>query len=536
MAVTRAEPGSFNRFVTARAGEELVTLLTHATLVRVNRVTGDLEPRLAREWTESPDGLTWTLKLREDVKFSDGQPFTSADVLFTFQVLGDARAESVLAPAIRVGDTPVTCRAMDATTIAITLPAPHGPGLAMLDSIPILPRHRLLAVLEAGTFRAAWSATTPPAEIAGLGPFMIESYAPGQSLALVRNPHFWGRDAQGRALPYLDRLDLRFVADQNAELLQVQSGAADVTTGALRAEDLATLRPLEQSGAIQLVTVGVGINTDALWFNLTPGAKTARTRPWLQRAELRRAISHAIDRQAIINQVHLGAAEPVWGPVTPGHGPWHLPDLPRTEHDAARAASLLAAIGLSDRNGDGMREDARGAAARFTLVTQKGHSARERTAAMLQEQLRRVGLAVDVVTLDAGTLYSQYVAGEYEAMFFGVESNTRDPAANVEFWRSSGGFHFWNPKQPTPATPWETQIDNLMRQQATTRDPVARRALFADVQRAYAAELPMIHVAAPRVTLAISTRVRGATPAVLQPPVLWNAEVLSVRGAPARRQ
>jgi peptide/nickel transport system substrate-binding protein len=533
VAVTRAEPRSFNRFVTPRAGEELVSVLTQATLVRVNRATGEIEPRLARQWTESPDGLTWTLSLREGVKFSDGQPFSSADVLFTFQVLNDAQAASDLAPTIRVAGQSVTARAADAHTVIITLPAAHGPGLAMLDSVPILPRHKLAAALDGGTFRTAWSATTPPSDLAGLGPFMIEAYVPGQSLALVRNPHFWGRDSQGRALPYLDRVDLRFIPDQSAELLQIQSGAADLTTGALRADDLATLRPAETAGKITLATVGVGVNNDALWFNLTPGAAPARGRPWLQRVELRRAISHAIDRQAIINSAYLGAAEPVWGPVTPGHGAWHLPDLPRTDHDPARAKALLTAIGFTDRNRDAMLEDASGAPVRFTILTQKGHTIRERVVAMFQEQLRQVGLAVDVVTVDPGTLFKHYTARDYDAIYFGFESNTKDPTMNVEFWTSGGTFHLWHPAQKQPATPWEAQIDDLIRRQAASRDLAVRRQLFADAQRVLAEHLPTIHVAAPRVTIAIGSRVHGATPSVLQPPVLWNAELLSVSGGAA---
>jgi peptide/nickel transport system substrate-binding protein len=249
----------------------------------------------------------------------------------------------------------------------------------------------------------------------------------------------------------------------------------------------------------------------------------------LQRAELRRAVSYSIDREAIVNQVYLGAATPVWGPITPGHGRWHVPDLPRETPDLDRARSLLAEVGLRDANGDGTLEDVRGTPARFTILTQKGHTIRERVVAALQEQLRRVGFTVDVVALDAGTLLAQYKARDFDAMYFGVESNTTDPSSSTGFWMSSGLFHFWDPLQKTPGTPWEARIDDLMRQQGTTRDAVARQRIFADVQRIHAEERPTIHVAAPQVTIAIGSRVAGATPAVLQPPVLWNAEVLGIR-------
>jgi peptide/nickel transport system substrate-binding protein len=511
--------------------EELVSLLTHATLVRVNRVTGVLEARLARDWTTSPDGLTWTIRLREGVTFSDGKPFTAADVVFTLRALYDPRVNSAMATALRIAGRPLTARAMDDHTVVIIFPAPYGPGLSVLDSLPILPSHLLQAALDAGTFRDAWGVTTPPDQIAGLGPFMIQEYRAGERLTFTRNPHFWGRDADGRTLPYLDQIELQIVPEQNAEMLRLEAGEVELTTSEARSEDMATLKPLEARGALQLVAAGVTISPDVLWFNLTPGASSAKGRPWLQNADLRRAISFAVDRQAIVNTVYLGAAEPAWGPITSSHGEWFLPDLPKTDFNANQSRALLGSLGLTDRNGDGMLEDSAGKPARFSILTQKGQTIRERTVAMLQEQLRRVGLAVDVVAVEQGAIFQHYGDRDYDAIYFWAPSDATDPARNLDFWLSSGSFHFWNPEQKTPATPWEAKIDDLMRKQSTAVDPVERRRLFAEVQRTLAGELPVLYFAAPKVFIAMSARVHGATPSVLSPSVLWNAEVLSVTPA-----
>ena len=156
--------------------EELLSLLTQATLVRVNRATGALEPRLAESWTQSPDGLTWTLKLREGLTFSDGAPFTSADVVFSVEALYDERTGSELASSIRIAGKPLSASALGGHTVVVVFPGPYGPGLSLLDSLPILPSHKLSGPLQAGTFREAWSMATAPGEIAGLGPFVVESY------------------------------------------------------------------------------------------------------------------------------------------------------------------------------------------------------------------------------------------------------------------------------------------------------------------------------------------------------------------------
>lgn len=529
----RIEPRTFNRYVAPQQAEELVSRLTQATLVRLDRTTRRLEPRLAREWSGSPDGLAWTLKLREGVTFSDGAPFTSADVLFSFQVLYDPGVRSEIASSLLIEGKPLRVRALDASTVVVILPAPYGPGIALLDAVPILPRHKLKAAFDAGTFREAWSVTTPISEIVGLGPFVVREYAPGERLVFGRNPHFWRRDTGGRTLPYLDRLELQFVPDQNAEVLRLQSGDVDLISNQVRFEDLASLRDLQTKGQITLHEAGVSISPDMMWFNLDPTAKSARQRPWLQREDLRRAISSAVNREAIVNTVFLGEALQISGPITPGHGEWFLPELPQPAFDSAEASRLLASIGLSDRNGDGLLDDERGQTAKFSVLTQKGHSVRERSASMVQEQLRKVGLQIDVVPLETRSMIDLWGKGEYDAIYFAIEFDSFDPARHLDFWMSSGAFHFWHPRQVSPSTTWEARIDALMTTQSTTLDPVERKRIFADAQRILAEHAPVLYFAAPKVILATNSRVRGVMPSVLSPSVLWNAEMISVSRPPA---
>ena len=106
----------------------------------------------------------------------------------------------------------------------------------------------------------------------------------------------------------------------------------------------------------------------------------------------------------------------------------------------------------------------------------------------------------------------------------------------MDFWMSSGPFHVWNPGQAKPGTVWESEIDDLMRRQVTSTNTLERRRLFSAAQRAFAAHRPALYFAAPKITVAMSSRLRGATPAILAPPVLWNAEVLSIAPASAARK
>jgi peptide/nickel transport system substrate-binding protein len=531
-ATVRSEPATFNRYVAADRTSELIATLTHARLARINRQTEVLEPWLAESWTRSDDGLTYTLRLREGVRFSDGEPFTSADVLFAFEAVYDDRVGSPIGEFLKIRGERLDVAAPDAHTIVITFPSPWGPGLRLLDGLPILPRHRLEPAWREGTLRQAWGLATPPDQMAGLGPFMLTEYVSGQRVVLGRNPHYWRRGGDGAPLPYLDRLTILIVPDQDAELLRLESGQTDLLQSEIRPEDHASLRRAAGQGRVQLVDLGPRMEADFLWFNLRPGAKAGDPRErWLQSRELRLAVSHAVDREAFVDTVFLGAAVPVYWPVSPANTQWYVPGLPEQPYDPALAREILAGIGLRDRTGDGWLEDEEARPARFALLTHRGNTARERSASVLQQSLERIGIRVDVVALEMGALVSQFSSGDYDAVYFGFDTPDTDPSSHREFWLSSGLFHLWNPRQPVPATSWERRIDELMEQQAATDDQVERRRLFAEVQRIYAGQIPALCFAVPRAIVAMSARVENATPSVFLPQVLWNADVLAARSA-----
>jgi peptide/nickel transport system substrate-binding protein len=526
-ATLRSEPGTFNRFGPNGNSTpvEAVTRLTHATLVRLNRATGDYEPWLAEKWTASPDGRVFTLTLRDGVAFSDGAPFSSDDVLFTFRALYDPSTQSPLASGVMVQKKPLQVTAPDRRTVVVTFPAPFTAGVAMLDNVPIYPKHQLQATLDAGAFGTAWGTGTKPGTMAGLGPFVLSEHLPGQRLTFTRNPHYWQKDAAGTALPYLDSIVMEFVASQDAEILRLQAGSADLMTHAeVRPIDIASLRKLRDQGSLQMAEVGIGLDPNMLWFNLAPGPAARKAKPWLQRIEFRQAISYAVNRDAIVNSVYLGAAVPIYGPVTPGNRTWYSDAAPKYPHDPAKAKALLSGLGLIDRNGDGMLEDAAGQPAQFSILAQKGNI-RENVATVIQEQLRLAGIRADVVGLDSPAMFGRFGAGQYESIYHGFQASSLDPAMNMDFWMSRGSFHVWNFGPPAP---WEQRIDDLMQKQVAATSLPERQQLFAEVQKVLGENVPVICFVAPKVWVAMTSRVGGATPVLLDPKILWNPETLYV--------
>ena len=513
-ASIRTEPRNFARFGPPETTTYLVALLTQAGLIRINRVTDDFEPWLAQSWTRSADGRQYTIKLRPNVRFSDGQPLTSDDVVFSF----DAAYIAGWTDSLKVDGRRLVVAAVDPLTVTVTFPGPFAPGLRILDNMIVLPRHKLGAAWKNGTLQTAWGLSTPPSELAGLGPFVLSAYQPGQRLVFVRNPNYWRRDSAGAALPYLDRVTLDVVPDQSTELLRLESGQGDMTASEMPSDAYASLKRGADEGKLRLYDLGPALNPDLLWINLKPGAFAGDPRAsWLQRDELRRAISLAVDRQLFVDTVFLGAGVPIFGPVTSANRRWYWSGIPAVPHDPDQARKLLASIGVNAQR-----------PARLTILTQKGRPTLERGVSVIRDELKKVGVMVDVAALEGNALVQQIYSGKYDAVYFNFLTTDTDPALSTDFWLTSGSAHFWNPEQKTPATAWEAEIDALIRAQAVEPDAAARKRMFDRVQEIFAEHQPAIYFAAPRIFAASSTRVGNVMPAILRPQLLWAPDTLTV--------
>ncbi len=155
----------------------------------------------------------------------------------------------------------------------------------------------------------------------------------------------------------------------------------------------------------------------------------------------------------------------------------------------------------------------------------------ERGAAVVRDDLQKVGIAVDLVPLETNSVQQRVLGGDFETAFIQFTFSDPDPALSKDFWLSTGSSHFWNPAQSTPATEWEREIDELMAKQSSTVDEGERQKLFNDVQRILADNLPIIYFAAPRVFIGTSARLINLTAALTRPPVMWSVDTLAVTPA-----
>jgi peptide/nickel transport system substrate-binding protein len=535
----RAEPKTLNPIVAMDAPSQEVIATMQADLVHINRRTQLTEPALAESWKISRDGLRYTLRLRRGLRFSDGQPVDADDVLFSFHVYLD---ESVHAPQrdlLIVGGKPIEVRKLDARTVVFTLSKPYGARERLFDGFAILPRHLLEKPYREGKLAQFWFLATPPNELAGLGPFRLKEYVPGERLVLERNPYYWKKDSKGVQLPYLNELEFLFVPNSDAQVLRFQSGDTDVITG-LTADNFSVLSRLAKN--VSMTDAGPGLEFNFLFFNLNDppagaSAETIRKLSWFRKVKFRQAVSSAIDRNAIVRLVYQGRGAPLWGPVTPGDHRWGDPALQHPARSLDHARDLLREAGFTWK-ADSSREpvllDSTGAPVEFSIITSSSNATRTKMAELIQDDLKQLGMRVQVVPLEFQSLVNRVLqTKDYDGCVLGLVGFDADPNSDINVWLSSGGAHLWHPSQSHPATRWEAEIDRLMELQLTARSETERKNLYDRVQEILQQEQPMIFLASPDILVGAKNSVGNFQPAVLQPYALWNVEQLFLRSPEA---
>jgi peptide/nickel transport system substrate-binding protein len=531
----RDEPKTLNPLTAADGPSREVIAEMQADLIHINRATQLTEPALAKSWKISPDGLRYTLTLRKGLRFSDGHPLDADDVLFTFRVNLDEKVHSAQRDLLTVGGQPVTVRKIDAQTLVFQLAKPDGVEERLFDGIAILPRHLLEKPYDEGKLDQLWSLSTSTNEWAGLGPFRLKEYVPGQKLVLERNPYYWKTDTKGNRLPYLDELDFVFVPSADAQVLRFQSGETDLITR-LSSENFSVLS--REKRGYTMADTGPGLEFNFLFFNLNDlGDKTpsdlARRQKWFRDVKFRQAISAAIDRQAIVRLVYQGRAAALWGPVTPGDHRWVDAAIPHPPRSLDRARALLKEAGFSwssAASGDSTLLDSDGKPVEFTILTSSSNADRTKMAELIQDDLKQVGMQVQVVPLEFRSLIDRLLqTKQYDVCVLGLASFDTDPNSDLNVWLSSGGTHLWNPSQSHPATAWEAEIDHLMEQQLSTPGYAQRKKLYDRVQEILAENQPMIFLASPDILVGAKSSLGNIHPAILEPYLLWNVEQLFFR-------
>jgi len=505
--------------------------LLFGTLLEVDPVTLTIGPGLASSFEVSADLSEITFTLRRDVSWSDGEPFTAADVLFTFNdVLGNPALE------LDTNAPPLEMVALNERIVRLELPGPLAYELLgpLATTAPILPSHKLADVVAArdpaDAFAKAWGVNAPAEEVVGLGPYRLGRVRKGGNpflgqqvvaLELARNPFYWKTDPDGTGLPYADALTLVLVPGEGSALEAFQKGQVDL----LRL-DRDQAAELAGASDVRLLGEDPAVGVDFLAFN--QDAEDEGLRALFRDVRFRRAVAHALDREAML--AHAPELAPF---LVPRHGFVH-PRLPvydaeattRYETDLSQANALLDALGLIDVDGDGLRERPDGRPLGIELITNEGNELRAAAGAWLAERLSEVGLDVTFAPIAFDQLVQRLDLDNREPRYqmllvrFGADDSPLTDDSVSCLFSSEGGCHLFRFSDAEGAAD-ETQqrLDQLLSELSATPLP-EQQAAWSELQRLVSEDLALIPLWSDRITFAAR-------------PGIHNAEALNVLGAGA---
>ncbi|GAA5512815.1 putative ABC transporter-binding protein DR_1571 [Deinococcus carri] len=488
-------------------------------LVEFNYASYKVEPALAESWVVSPDGKVYTFKLRQGVKWSDGQTFDADDVVFTYdQIIMNPEARAGDAANFKLDGKPVQVKKVDANTVQFILPRPSPAFLLQMRSF-IMPKHRLLKFSQEGGAKPAdinnaWPSNVNEAEVVGTGPFKLSNYTAGQKVTLVKNPNYWKVDGRGTKLPYLDRLEFLIIRDPQAQVAQFLAGNVDQLN--ISGAQFPDLKQREVSGAPFKVMRSTALFGSPPFVAYNFDAKDPALAKVFSDARFRRAMQSALNRDRIIDTVYNGLASLPGHGVAPVNKEWYTNTTKQLgTFDLKAAAAALDALGLKDTNGDGVREISRGKNLEFDLTYATDSSVYPAIATILQNDFSKIGVKVNLKGILAKNLLSTGQSGNWE-MILHAFGDQPDPELRKPIWQPGGALYYWHrslmPAQdggkPNLArmAPWEKEIYNIFDDAATTTDRSKRKALYTRWQLLFAQNLPVTPIAKPENIGAVSNK------------------------------
>jgi peptide/nickel transport system substrate-binding protein len=527
---TLGEPKTFNYPLSQESPN--VFGLIYEGLIGENGLTGEIEPALAESWEIAPDKKRIVFTMREELKWSDGQPLTVDDVVFTYNdIYFNEKIPTDIRDILKIGKNRLlpSVRKLDERRVEFTVPEPFAPFLRY-TGLAILPAHALRESVTTKDakgnlkFLSTWGTDTDPKKIICNGLYTLERYETSQRVIFRRNPYYWRKDTQGKSQPYIERIIWQLVENTDTSFLQFRSGGLDSLD--LSPEYFSLLKQEEKRGKFTIYNGGPELSTTFVVFNLNK-AKSSKGQPlvdpvksrWFNTLEFRQAVAHAIDRGRMLNNLYQGLGEPQNSPIYK-QSPYYLSPkegLKVYNYDPERAKQLLKSAGFK-YDAAGQLFDADGNRVRFSMLTNSGNKLREAIGVQIKNDLSRIGIQVDYSAIAFNVLMDKvYTQRQWDSYIGKIGGGGVEPNGGANTWNTKGGLHTFN-LAPQPGEPpiqgwqpadWELNIEDLYIKGASELDEAKRKAIYAESQRVTQEYLPYIYLVNPLEMEAVRDRIQG---------------------------
>ena len=529
-------PTTFNPFTSRILSDAFRINILLPALVSFNGATLEHECYLCLDYEIAEDGLSVTYTIREGAQWSDGEAINAEDVMYSVSLHANPDINSRYVPNFSLSGEPVVWEQVDELTVIQRVPQIDA---AVLDlaNFPIIPEHVYAPVFAEGGAEAVqelWDVNTPPSELVAGGPFQVAEFNINESLLLTRNPNYFVEDESGTQLPYLDEILIQGAADSNALLASFLAGELDIFTAEL-IDEVTAIADAIDTGRIDAVLLPNAAFT-AVTSTVHPNYQN--TDPFLTElfrdVRFRRAISHLIDRQSIIDLAVGGLGVPLYGPFSSGNTRFYNEDAfvegeSKFSFNPEAAAELLAELGFTERNDEGFLVNSDGQTISFNILGNASEPVQRVAGQILSEDMRAAGVDVSVTIADTGSVVAPAMRNfdednnrSFDFMFTNF-GGVADPPTRRNLYNLNGRSRLWNlplPGEPRPARvePFEEDLDALVFEALATFDEAERFEIYTELQRQAAANLPLIYMYTQGLNFAYDPRV-GNTQDQLEDPI-----------------
>ena len=522
-----------------------------------NPITKELEGDLAEKWEFQQDGKQLIFTMRPDLKWSDNQPLTVDDVLFTYRdIIFNEKIPANARDTLKVGvsQTLPKVEKLDDRRISFFFSEPFAPALRAIGETAILPKHIFEPTLKEEPnadksakklkFLETWTLATPVSQLVSSGPYMIQEYVPSQRLIYKPNPNYWKK-----GLPYIKKLVMQIIESPDTQLLSFRSGDLDIYR--LRSEDYQMLKRFEKRDGYKIYNAGPDSGQGFIMFNLNKGRNPKTNEPfvepikskWFNDVTFRRAVAYSLDREAMITNLSRGLAQTQNSPISIPSNYFFPPEKGLKVYDfqPEKAKAMLLQAGYK-YNTEQQLLDAQGNPVRFTLLTSAG--GRSQLGAQIKNDLEKIGMKVDFTPIDFRTIIDKIDnSKQWDAIILGF-TGSAEPNSSINLWATDGDNHLFNKgplgdEKPFPGrevADWEKKIHDLMIKGAQEIDEPKRKAIYAEYQQLVQEQLPLIHLTVPLYLVAVRDRLENVQPAPLAggtgvSAALWNIDQLKLKNA-----
>lgn len=533
-------PKTFNPFNSKDNTSSTMAGVMFDGLLTTDPTTGQPAPKLAKSYSISPDGKTYTINLRRGVKWSDGKPITADDVVFTwrdiiFAGLGDTSTRDSLV----IDEKLPTVRKIDNYTVEFTTPEPYAPFIRML-STSIAPKHYFLPAVKGGaeTFDRFLGTTTAPKDIVVSGAFKLKEYVPAQRVVFERNPNYYEINKDKQKLPYLDRFIYLIVGDLNNEVLKFEAKELDVIS--LQGSKVARYKSLEAHSDFKLYNLGPATGTMYLSMNLN-NRKGKNNKyyvnpikqKWFQDLNFRQAVDYAIDRKNMVFNIANGIGEPLFTPESL-NSIYLNKNIKPYDKNLEKSRELLKKSGFYTKKGKLYDKD--GNRVEFDLYTNAGNTEREAIGVMVKQDLEDLGMKVNFKPIEFNSLVNKLVSTfDWDMVIMGLTGSPLEPNGGKNVWLSDGRLHMFNMRLPdegkSKILPWEKELDDCFTKGALATKFQDRKKYYDKYQEIVYKYKPFIYIYSPVIIYAIRDKFKNIYPSGLNG-IIYNIEEIYIDKSP----